>query len=160
MRKDEILSLRWDNLDLKHGFFLLNQNQTKNSERKEIPINGTLRDTLVGLSRRLDVSHVFFDPVTGKRYLDVKRSFKTALKRAGIKDFHFHDLRHTCASHLIMSGVDLPTVSKLVGHKDIKMTLRYAHLAPSHMTKAVDILDRTLHGKSTIQKLYSLEVVK
>jgi site-specific recombinase XerD len=76
----------------------------------------------------------------------VKRSFKTAARRSGIRDFHFHDLRHTFVSHLVMAGVDLTTVSRLLGHKTLTMTLRYAHLAPSHMVKAVDILDKTLNG--------------
>jgi site-specific recombinase XerD len=105
--------------------------------------------------RRLDSPYVFYDHATGKPYQDVKRSFKTALKNAGIRDFHFHDLRHTFASHLVMAGVDLTTVSRLLGHKSLTMTLRYAHLAPSHMVKAVDLLDTTLTGKPTIQKLYS-----
>ena len=52
----------------------------------------------------------------------------------------FHDLRHTFASHLVMKGVDLRTVAKLMGHKDIKMTMRYAHLAPEHLQAAVDAL--------------------
>lgn len=111
-----------------------------------IPINATLRAVFQGLPRRLDVPYIFFDRSTGKPYKDVKRSFITACKRAGIYDFHFHDLRHTFASQLLMSGVDLTTVKELLGHKDIKMTLRYAHLAPSHKVKAVDILDKTLKG--------------
>lgn len=144
-RKSEILGLRWDtHIDLRHGFILLDK--TKNGERREIPINATLKAVFQGITRRLDVPFVFFDMITGKPYKDVKRSFPSACKRAGIRDFHFHDLRHTFASHLVMAGVDLTTVKELLGHKDIKMTLRYAHLAPSHKVKAVDILDRTLKG--------------
>ena len=97
------------------------------------------------LTRRLDSAYVFFDPGTGKPYGDIKRSFKTALKRSGIRDFRFHDLRHTFASYLVMAWVDITTVSKLLGHKSLTMTLRYAHLAPSHMVKAVDILDSALN---------------
>ena len=62
MRKTEILTLTWDNIDLKNGFILLNI--TKNDERREIPINQTLRETLSGLTRRLDISHLFFNPYT------------------------------------------------------------------------------------------------
>ena len=96
---------------------------------------------------------------TGKPYQDVKRSFNTALRRAGIKDFRFHDLRHTFASHLVMAGVDITTVKELLGHKTLTMTLRYSHLSPSHKVKAVEILDNTINGeKPTIQKLYNLSV--
>jgi integrase len=151
MRKGEILSLRWENVDLKHGFILLSM--TKNGERREIPVNETLRATLKGLTRRLDTPYVFYDPSSGSPYDNVKRSFKTALKNAKIDDFKFHDLRHTFASHLVMAGVDLTTVKELLGHKDIKMTLPYAHLAPAHKVKAVGILDDTLTGRPTIQKL-------
>ena len=155
-RKSEILNLQWNNIDLKNGFILLSQDMTKNSERKEIPINKTLRETLEGITRRLDIPYVFYDSATCKPYGDIKRSFNTALKRAGIRDFHFHDLRHTFASHLVMAGVDITTVSRLLGHKTLTMTLRYAHLAPSHMVKAVDILDSTLNGNEVTQKVHNL----
>src|SRR3972149_10943737 len=102
---------------------------------------------MVPLIRRLDVPYVFYEPTKGKPYQDVKRSFKTALRKAKIRDFHFHDLRHTFASHLVMAGVDITTVKELLGHKTLTMTLRYSHLAPSHKVKAVDILDNTLNGK-------------
>jgi len=138
-RKGEILSLEWEkHVDLKHGFILLDV--TKNGERREIPINQTLRETLKKLPRRFDSTHVFTDK-EGNRFQDIKGSFKSALRRAGIKDFRFHDLRHTFASHLVMAGVDITTIKELLGHKTLTMTLRYAHLAPSHKVKAVDILD-------------------
>jgi integrase len=159
MRKGEILNLEWEkHVDLKHGFITLDV--TKNGERREIPINDTVRGVLQGLTRRLDIPYVFYDSATSKPYGDIKRSFNTALRRAGIRDFHFHDLRHTFSSHLVMAGVDLTTVSRLLGHKTLTMTLRYAHLAPSHMVKAVDILDSTLTGKSTAQKLHNLRQIR
>ena len=143
MRKGEILNLKWDNVDLRHGFILLDK--TKNGERREIPINNTLKAVFQAITRRLDISHVFYDNATGKPYGDVKRSFNTACRRAGIKDFHFHDLRHTFASHLVMAGVDITTVKELLGHKTLTMTLRYTHLAPSHKVEAVKKLSGFLH---------------
>ncbi len=150
MRKAEVLNLRREeNLDLKHGahgFILLTN--TKNGERREIPINKTLRETLDGLIPRLDVPYVFYDPATGKPYKDIKRSFNTACRRANIKNFTFHDLRHTFASHLVMAGWDLTTVKELLGHKTLTMTLRYAHLAPAHKAKAVEVLDSILNDRA------------
>ena len=146
MRKGEILTLKWHNIDLKHGFVLLDR--TKNGERREIPINGTLKESLESLysgtkerPRRVDIPYVFYDPKSEKPYQNVKRSFNSACRRAGIKDFRFHDLRHTFASQLVMAGADLTTVRELLGHKTLTMTLRYAHLAPSHKAKAVSLLD-------------------
>ena len=143
MRRGEILSLQWNSVDLKHGFILLGK--TKNGDRREIPINETLRNTFKALPRRLDIPYVFYDQKTGKPYNDIGTAFNRACKKAEINDFHFHDLRHTFASHLVMAGVDITTVKELLGHKTLTMTLRYAHLAPSHKVKAIDILDETLN---------------
>jgi integrase len=155
MRKEEVLSLKWDRVDLNHNLIMLNK--MKNGERREIPINDVLKDTLEALPRHINSEYVFCNQKTVKRYGNIKRSFATVCKRAKLLDFHFHDMRHTCASNLVMAGVDITTVSRLLGHKDIKMTLRYSHLAPAHMRSAVDKLNSALldnHG--SIQKLDSL----
>jgi integrase len=147
-RKDEILSLKWENVDMKHGF--INMVLTKNGERRQIPINDTLREAMNGLTRRLDVPWVFYEVVKKqgkevvKRFGDIKRSFNTACKKAGIQDFVFHSLRHTFASYLVMGGVDLTTVSRLLGHKSLTMTLRYSPLAPNHLTSAVNVLNSSM----------------
>ncbi len=97
MRSSEILSLRWENVDLRHGFILLEI--TKNGERREIPIDNTLKEMFNSMLRGLESVYVFTDPRTGEPYKSVKRSFSTALKKACITRFRFHDLRHTFASH-------------------------------------------------------------
>jgi len=172
MRKGEILSLKWENVDLTHGFILLEH--TKNGERREIPINATVRATLEGLfkgtpekPRRIDIPYVFYrtveDTSNGERkttcspYVRIQRGFNNACRKAKIRDFRFHDLRHCFASHLVMSGIDLTTVKELLGHKTLTMTLRYAHLAPAHKVKAVDVLDQALNLSSSAQKLHKNE---
>ena len=139
MRKSEILKLTWDKVDLKNRLILLDK--TKNGERREIPINRTLYNTLSGLIRDIRTDYVFYNSDTLKPFCDIKKSFGRALKKAHILNFRFHDLRHTFASRLVMAGVDLTTLKELLGHKDIKMTLRYSHLAASHISNAVNILD-------------------
>jgi len=146
-RKGELLGLTWDRVDLKNGLILLDSN-TKSGKRREIPINKTVHTTLKAIVRRLDSPFVFVNPATdekGKlrndgRYFDVKKSFATACRKAKLQDFHFHDLRHTFASLLVMNGVDITSVSKLLGHATLTMTLRYAHLSPNHLQSAVDVL--------------------
>lgn len=99
---------------------------SKNDEIREIPISDQL---MVTLKNQRFKSPYIFARRNGKPFMCIKTAFQNAVKRAGIKDLRFHDLRHTFASHLIMSGVDLMTVKDLLGHKTINMTLRYAHLS-------------------------------
>ena len=95
----------------------------------------------VSLSRTKLVIELAFIVVLQKSFDRLDRSWHTALKKAKIIDFKFHDLRHTFASWLVMKGVDLASVQKLLGHKSIMMTMRYAHLSQGHTRKAVTVLD-------------------
>ncbi len=138
MRKGELLGLTWDCVDMTHGFIRLKQ--TKNGKARALPFNETLWSLFSGLRTRQDVPWVFHN-TEGSRWSDIRHPFDGACKTAGLSDFHFHDLRHTFASWLMMRGVPLATVSNLLGHTSPTMTLRYAHLSPKHLTSAVRVLD-------------------
>ncbi len=138
MRKGELLGLKWDQVNFEQGIITLLD--TKNGERRDIPMNETVKALLMGLERK--GPHVFLNDGFPLKYID--KSFATAIKKSGIKDFRFHDLRHTFASNLVMAGVELNDVRELLGHKDMKMTLRYAHLSPKHKTRVINILDRVM----------------
>jgi integrase len=106
----------------------------KTRRRLEIPINETALEILTGKQAVKHGPHVFYNPVTGDRFRDLKAGFKAILKRAGLTGITWHTLRHTFASRLTRSGVDLVTVKELLGHSTINTTMRYAH--SNHETKA------------------------
>jgi len=145
MRKGEILGLRWEDVDLQNRKVTVRK--PKNNEIRVIPINQTLYQELSNLSHGPDGEFLFSNG-EDRRFGDIKKGFSLALKKAGIEDFHFHDLRHTFGSHLVMQGVDLKTVQQVMGHKDIKMTMRYSHLSPEYVQEAIGRLDSvwTLYG--------------
>jgi integrase len=153
MRKSQILGLRWEQIDLIHGFILLET--SKNGERSEIPIDSTLMEMFEGMPHSIESIYVFTDR-DGDPYKEVKKSFRTALMKAGISDFRFHDLRHCFASHLVMAGVDLVSVKELLNHKSLTMTMRYSHLSHGHKRKAVNILDKVLSHDQTENSVHNL----
>ncbi len=150
MRRGEILSLKWEQVDLKHGYISLRD--TKSGEGRDIPINNTLERMFKEMPHSIESIYVFTDR-DGNPYKGVKRSYSTALRNAEIYGATFHTLRHTFASQLVMASVDLTSVQELLGHKSLNMTLRYAHLAPEHKTKAVKKLDEVL--RNTEEKDFS-----
>ncbi len=143
MRRGEILSLKWS--QIRNGFIYLHK--TKTNEGRQIPINDTLNSLFQSLPRHIKSDYVFCDK-DGRPYKEVKRSFKTALQRACIEGFRLHDTRHTFASRLVMRGAGLKAVQELLGHKDIKMTLRYSHLSEDFKKDAVKLLDGDLKDES------------
>jgi len=124
MRRGEILGLAWENVDLLNGYLLVVQ--SKNGDRREVPINNAVREVLSGITRRLGSSYVFCDE-KGRMFKGGRNAFERACKRAGIYGFRFHDLRHSAASFMAMAGVDLMAIKQVLGHKTIQMTLRYSH---------------------------------
>lgn len=145
MRRGEILNLKWVDIDFHQK--IIHLLKTKSGKKREIPINKILSDTLVGIRKNPRSSYVFCKK-NGEPYKDIRTIFLTALKHAGItKKCRFHDLRHTFASHLVMSGIDLNTVRELLGHADLKTTLIYAHLSRDHKKRAVEVLSPKMETK-------------
>ena len=154
MRKGEILKLKWEDIDFDQRIIFVRT--SKNNEMREIPINDRLILTLRSQEFR---SPYIFAKDDGSPPISIKTAFNSAVRRAKIKDFRFHDLRHTFASHLVMSGVDLMTVKELLGHKTINMTLRYAHLSPKHKRQAINSL-RFLDGHNLVTKTSRIKQVE
>ncbi len=119
-------------LDLQH---------TKSNKPRQIPISQRLAPVFKGLRKhQLRYPYVLCGP-QGEPSKDIRGGFNSACRKAGITNFRIHDLRHTFASHLVMRGMTLKAVMELLGHSDIKMTMRYAHLAPGHLEDAVNALN-------------------
>ena len=132
---------------IRNGFIYLDK--TKSKESRQIPVNKDLNRLFrrIRKDRHFTSEYVFVyhgDPVK-----DVKRGFKAALDRAGIKDFRFHDLRHTFASQVIMRGASLKDVQELLGHRTMSMTLRYSHLTQEHKREAVNLLNGLTASKDS-----------
>jgi integrase len=151
MRKGEILRVKWTDIDFKNNVIYLLD--TKNGDKKEVLINDMVKRALIQQPKYKDGPYAFCNR-DGRPFRDIRKSFIAALKKSGIINFRFHDLRHTFASQLVMSGVDLNTVRELMGHKSIRMTLRYAHLSPAHKKRAVDVLGQkwSLDGPKRLQE--------
>jgi excisionase family DNA binding protein len=150
MRKAEITDLRWDQVDLVNRE--IEVVRTKSGKKRIIPVSEDLYRMLRSLRDREENSDFVFQYVyqkTGKkRHLKYfRRSFENACRRAGIKGFTFHDLRHTFASRLVRAGVDLITVKDLLGHYSVKTTERYTHSNREQKRRAVEILDEGKGGK-------------
>ena len=155
MRRSEILKLRWIDIDTQNDRVMLPQ--TKNGEGRIVYLNKTSRSILgrlqtINKRSARPTSHVFpsFTPE------QVSVAFVRACRDTKITDFRFHDLRHTAASWLRMSGADIHTVAQLLGHKDLRMAARYQHLSPEFLSQAVarldDVFGNLSHRSVTKQK--------
>jgi integrase len=141
-RQSEIMSLRWPQIDLKRRVAMLPD--TKNGDARDLPLSGEAYALLQERAkvRSLTDDRLFPPTVLAEKspYLDLRVPFTNALQVAGIKNFHWHDLRHTTASYLTMSGKTPLEVSKVLGHRTMAMVARYSHLAPGHVVAMGDEL--------------------
>lgn len=161
MRKTEIANLRWEQVDLKSRE--IEVVRTKSGKKRIIPISEDLYQKLKSLREKNGETESVFqyvDPKTGKkRHLrHFRRSFENACRRAKISGFTFHDLRHTFASRLVRSGLDLITIKDLLGHYSVRTTERYTHSNREQKRKAVELLTRECSGKKA-KNLLNLSLI-
>ncbi len=136
MRRGELHALRWENVDIERRLIYILQ--SKSGKPRELPMGRKLVETLASLGVKKE------GPVFGVPEITLRVHFKHAMIAAEIRDFRFHDLRHTFASHFIMRTGDLPSLQKLLGHSSPEMTQRYAHLAKGHLSAKIDAFDSAM----------------
>jgi integrase len=147
MRKMEILTLRWPDVDLDRGLVMLQR--TKTGERRGVPLRGPALEAVRELARqprRIDTDLLFPGTKNPRRPMEIDRAWTVALARSGVKDFRFHDLRHSCASYLAMNGASLAEIAAVLGHRSLSMVSRYAHIAESHVAGVVERMNRAVLG--------------
>lgn len=138
VRRGELFNLYWHDVNFYGAILTIRGSTAKSGKTRHIPLNSVALQTLKDW--QFMVPHdglVFPNAKTGEAFGHVKKAWASVLNQAKVKNFRWHDIRHHFASRLVMAGVDLNTVRELLGHADIKMTLRYAHLAPEHKANAV-----------------------
>lgn len=146
MRQAELMELTWKDVDIKAGFLLLNK--TKNGEKRRVPLSGHGLELLREHAkvRRLDTTLLFPGKKDPLNSIDLRRPFENAVKLAEIEDFHWHDLRHCCASYLLMNGASLPEIAKVLGHKTLAMVMRYSHMSNDHASGIVASMNEKIFG--------------
>lgn len=158
LRKSNILNLRWEEVDMVRGIAWVHPDEAKGGRAIGVALNGVALDVL-----RAQVSvhpeFVFVNEKTGKPFdASGNKSWGKALKRAGIEDFRFHDLRHTWASWLVQSGVGLAELQEMGGWESVEMVRKYAHLAPDHLRNHAGKIDLLIGNfNQAIEKSCSIE---
>lgn len=131
LRRGELTALEWADVNLQGKILTVRAAAAKSGKSRHIPLNAEAVDALTKWKEQAGSDGQPFP------FKDAKKAWAALLTEAKIEDFRWHDLRHDFASKLVMAGVNLNAVRELLGHADLKMTLRYAHLAPEHLADAV-----------------------
>lgn len=139
-RRGEVLGLRWSDIDWQHEQVVFSE--TKNGTTRAVPVPEKVL-CLLRARRRIGKGLLFPSTVDLEQPVDLRTPFRTALRRAGIEDFRWHDLRHTTASWLAMNGASLLEIADVLGHKTLAMVQRYAHLSQQHTN---NIVSKTMDG--------------
>jgi len=143
-RRMEIWGLSWEDVDLDQGTILLQD--TKNKERRGLALHGVVLEMLQTKAFSTAEKHGLIFPSTKKKKVPVnfRKSFLTALDLAGIKDFTWHDIRHTTASYLAMQGATSNEIAEILGHKSLDMVKRYSHISQAHSSSVLKKLNQSL----------------
>jgi integrase len=146
MRYSELMGLKWQDVNLNDGYLILQK--TKNGDRRRVPLAGHGLDLLRSHAkvRRLDTDLLFPSPVDKSKPINLRSAFESALKRAKITDFKWHDLRHCTASYLAMNGASLAEIAEVLGHKTLAMVKRYSHLSDGHVSNVVASMNQKIFG--------------
>ena len=145
MRVSEVLALEWEDVDIATRVIKVRSDEdftTKGRRNRELPVNGFLLHVLKKAPRHISFPHILFTS-NGRSPsdADVRQRFYYAVKQANLPHFRVHDLRHTFGTHLVANGVDIRTIQELMGHTDLKTTMKYLHAAPNRMRGAVENLN-------------------
>jgi integrase len=147
MRWGEIAHLKWQQapesnyVDFDRGIIFIHGALSKSKKSRWIPLGQIVKWELLNVPKQKGTDYLFLNPETGKPLGSIKDAFNRAVRKAEIKDFTFHSLRHTFASQLVRNGVDLYVVQKLLGHSCPQMTQRYAHLREDMLIDAIKKID-------------------
>ena len=151
-RRGELQKLKWS--DYNKDEQTLSFKDTKNGTERIIPVAVNLVELLRNrfLSRKLGSGEWIFPAPKSKGYADFSKRFKKGVSNAGIDDFKFHDLRHTAASYLAISGVTERKIAEILGHKTLQMVKRYTHFQPDHLKEEMEILTQIIEETSLKRK--------
>jgi len=139
MRRGELMALRWEDIDLENGYLVVRPSHSKTSEGRTVPLNREVRTVLQSFNVQPEGWVFPFRKFPRKRWERVVREMGwDQVNVPRLRGWRFHDLRHTCASWLVMADVPMSKVAKILGHKELKTTQRYAHLADSSLIEAVE----------------------
>lgn len=145
-RQGELLNLRWCDVDWQRRVITLHD--TKNKERRLLPLAHYALQLMEEHNKVRNIASdlVFPSPSNPIRPWNSRPSWLSALQKANIKNFRFHDLRHSCASYLAMNGASLAEIAEVLGHKTLAMVRRYAHLSEAHTAKVVQSMNERIFG--------------
>lgn len=145
MRQGELLQLRWSNIDLEKGRIILHE--TKNGERRVVPLAGLALQLVKEMDqRRAIVTDLLFPGTDPQKPVDLRYAWEKVLNDACIKNFRWHDLRHSTASYLAMNNVSLTVIGEILGHKTVAMVKRYSHLSETHTASVVASMNEMIFG--------------
>ncbi|MDG2199214.1 MAG: site-specific integrase [SAR324 cluster bacterium] len=137
-RRDEIWSLRWENVDMAEGY--LTFHETKDGDIRSVPVIGQALDLLREYHRKhrlLHTSLLFPSSTNPQKPLEFRKRWESVLRKSEIVNFRYHDLRHSAASYMVRNGMDLRLVAEILGHRTPQMTMRYSHLKRGHLKQAM-----------------------